>query len=59
MAITTKAGNIVITGIKNLIVKTKTTPKTVIGDFDTITDLSLNDSQAKSELRAGYLNPVR
>lgn len=59
MPITTKAGNIVITGIKNLIVKTKTTPKTVIGDFDTLIDIILSDSQAKSELRAGYQAPVR
>ena len=59
MAITTKAGNIVITGIKNLLVKTKATPKTVIGDFDTLIDINLSDSQAKSELRAGYQAPVR
>lgn len=59
MAITTKAGNIVISGIKDLLVKTKTTPKTIIGDFDTLIDINLSNEQSKSELRAGYKAPVR
>jgi len=59
MAITTKAGNIVITGMKDFLVKTKTAPKTVIGDFDTIIDISLNDTEAKSELKCGYGAPTR
>src|SRR5574344_1840915 len=59
MPITTKAGNIVISGIKDLLVKTKVAPKTIIGDFDTLIDISLSNEQAKSELRAGYKAPVR
>lgn len=59
MAITTKAGNLVITGAKNFLVKTKTTPKTVIGDFDTVVDINLTDEQAKSELKCGYGAPTR
>lgn len=59
MAITTKAGNLVITGMKNFLVKTKDAPKTVIGDFDTIVDINLNDTEAKSELKCGFGAPTR
>lgn len=59
MAIETKVGNIMLTGIKNLLVKTKTTPKTVIGDFDTLVDLVLSNEEAKSEKRFGYGAPIR
>ena len=59
MAITTNVGNIMLTGIKNLLVKTKTAPKTVIGDFDTLVELTLSNEEAKSEKRFGYGSPVR
>lgn len=59
MAITTNVGNIMLTGIKNLLVKTKTNPKTVIGDFDTMVDLTLSNEEAKSEKRFGFGAPVR
>ena len=59
MAITTNVGNIMLTGIKNLLVKTKTAPKTVIGDFDTLVELTLSNEEAKSEKRFGYGAPVK
>lgn len=59
MAIETNVGNIMLTGIKNLLVKTKTAPKTVIGDFDTLVDLTLSNEEAKSEKRFGFGAPVR
>ena len=59
MAIETNVGNIMLTGIKNLLVKTKTAPKTVIGDFDTLVDLTLSNEEAKSEKRFGFGAPIR
>lgn len=58
MAISVKSGNIVITGIKNLVVKSKQAPYNVIGDLDKLVDINLSDEQASSELRGGYGNPV-
>ena len=59
MAIETNVGNIMLTGIKNLLVKTKVAPKTVIGDFDTLVDLTLSNEEAKSEKRFGFGSPIR
>lgn len=57
MAITTRVGNIAITGIKNMFFFDKSNGE-LMGDFDKLVDISLSDEQASSELRGGYGNPV-